>query len=161
MSGGMNYGRLGIKTLSGAIISAPVPADKLVLDPQSFIQDADIVKLTAGKVVKLDATAKGVKLCDGADADETPIGFLVNDMAGYYMQNMQDLASGQTAVLVGNGNMFVTDNVKEDSIAVGDVLYVTTDGVMTKTKGTNTTKIGISYSANSSTNKYILVQSLI
>lgn len=157
----MNYGRLGIRTLSGAILSAPLPAEKMKLDPQAFIQDADIAKFKPGKVVKLDSTDKGIKLCDGTSADETPIGFLVNDVAGYYMQNMQDYASGVTAVLAGNGNVFVTDNIKEDSVEIGDVLYVTTDGQLTKTKGTNETKIGISYTKNSSTNKFIVVQSLI
>lgn len=154
------YKRLDIKNTSGTIVSLPVDKNKMILDDMDFIQDADIKKLKPGIVLTVDTTNGCIKPATGV-ADEVLLGFLVNDAAGYANQNIDARASEMGAVLVGNGNTFVTDNVKEDNITFGAKLYAGTDGIMTTAKGTATQAVGVSLSDNSSTNKAIMVLTLI
>lgn len=154
------YKRLDIKNTSGTIISMNIDKNKMILDDMDFIQDPDIKKLKPGIVLTLDTTNGCIKPAEGT-ADEVLVGFLVNDAAGYANQNIDARASEMGAVLVGNGNVFVTDNVKEDNITFGAKLYAGADGILTTTKGTATQVVGVALSDNSSTNKAISVLTFI
>lgn len=155
----LNYERIDVKLLAGSIASLPIDSTKAVLQGNDFIQDTYIASLKPGVVVTMDE--KGFIKPAGAEADKCVLGFLVNDAAGYYNQNMNANSSHLAAVLVGGGNQFVTDNIKETDIKPGAFLYVGADGILTKTKGTLTTAVAVALTANSATSKAVLVQTLI
>lgn len=156
----MQYNRLDIKNQAGTILNYPIDAEKIILDPIAFAQDPYVISMKPGIVVTIGA--EGHLKPAGTSADEVPLGFLVNDVAGYANQNVNARASSAGAVLVGNGNLIVTDNVKEDNITTGEKLYVDdATGQLTKTKGTLTTPVAVAVSENSATNKALVIQTLI
>ena len=140
----------------GANASLPLKADALAKTAQGFREDADILKLNAGVVVTVGADG-AVK---PAEAAKPAVGFVVLSAKGNDYENCSAYASGLLAVAVGGG-IYRTNNVVENSIKAGDELYIGADGVITKTKGTNTEAIGIALSANSAADKTIRFKALI
>lgn len=130
-----------------------VPADKLALELSAFRQDADILALKGGRVVKLGAD--GVELA--ASGDEQFAGFLVNDVAGNDYENVPAYASGKAPVMLGGG-LVETDQVIEDDIASGELLYIGADGQLTNTDPGSATPFGLARSSNSATDKTLKVQ---
>lgn len=156
---GLQYPRLDVKVIAGAIASMPIDLEKTGLTGNDFIQDSYIASLKPGVVVCMDPKGyiRPVKT-----ADDVPLGILVNSADGYANQNVNAQASGLIATLVGGGNQFVTDNVKDNDITVGAKLYAGADGVLTKTSlGGNSPAVAVALSANSATNKAILAQQLV
>lgn len=153
----LQYPRLDVKLIAGAIASMPIDLTKTQLVGNAFIQDTYIQSLQPGVVVYMDAAGFIKPVTDAST--QTPLGILVNSADGYANQNVNAQSSGLIAVLVGGGNQFVTDNVTDNDIAVGAKLYAGSDGKLTKTeKGA---AVAIALSANSATNKAILAQQLI
>lgn len=155
----LTYERIDVKLIAGAIANLPIDYSKVTLEGNDFIVDTYIQSLKPGIVVYMDEA--GYIKPAGTAATEIPVGFLVNDAGGYANQNVNARATGLSAVLVGAGNQFVTDNVTETTIKAGTVLYAGTGGVLTSTKGTLETPVAVALSANSTTNKSVLVQTLI
>lgn len=155
----LKYPRLDVKVIAGALVSFPIDLNKTLLQGNDFVQDAYIQSLKPGVVVKM--APEGYIKPAGADAGDVPLGVLVNSADGYANQNVNAQATGLLTALVGSGNQFVTDNVKDNNIAVGDKLYVGTDGVLTKTAGTLTTAVAVALSANSAADKSVLCQQLV
>lgn len=150
--------RLDVKMIAGAIVSLPIDITKTALEGNEFIQDTYIQSLKPGVVVGMSSDGY---IKPAGTADIVPLGFLVNDAAGYANQNVNARANGLVAVLTGNGNQFVTDNVANTDITPGAKLYADSKGVLTTTEGTDAVAVAVSLSQNSATNKSILVQALI
>lgn len=112
--------------------------------------------LVGGKLATLDANG-AVQLANGADFVE---GFIVNDASGYEFENTPALASGIVTVLTGGG-VVVTDQVVEDTVVIGDKLYVA-NGMVTKVDPTgvdaNGTVVGYARTANSASDKSLTVR---
>lgn len=158
--------RLMVKMIAGAIVSLPIDFSKTALEGNDFIQDPYIESLKPGVVVGMSSDGY---IKPAGTQDIVPLGFLVNDAAGYANQNVNARANGLIAVLTGNGNQFVTDGVVESNVTPGAKLFANDEGLLTTTQVTygsgdtavNASPVAISLSANSATNKEILVQSLI
>lgn len=130
------------------------------LDKTGFIGDvavdsalASVTALVAGRLATLGSA--GVKLAN-ADAGDTFAGFIINDAAGYFMENKPALASGLVPLSIG-AQVVVTDQiVSTETFAIGDKLYIgsaTNKGKVTKTaptgEGANTKPIGVAGSTAS------------
>lgn len=153
----LQYERLGVRVIAGNMTSQPIDYSKTQLSANDFVADAYIQKLKAGVFVKIGSN-KYIEVA-GATADQ-PIGVIVESVDGYANQNVNALACGLATVLVGGGNIFVTDNVKDEDITAGSALYIDEDGVLTKTKVTLDKVVAIALSGNSTGNKAIVVQTL-
>lgn len=151
----LQYERLGVRVIAGNIVSQPIDYSKTALSANDFIADSYIQSLKAGVFVKLDTTNKHI--VPAKDASDVPLGVIVESVDGYANQNMNALACGMASVLVGGGNVFVTDNVEDEDITAGSPLYLNSSGILTKT-ATNKTVVATALSDNSTGNKAIVVQ---
>jgi hypothetical protein len=107
----------------GRTINLPLDVTTLSGNVQTDSTNAYIVSLVAGKVVMLGTN--GVELCDGNTM--TPIGFLVNNAAGYFFENIPALASGFVSVARGPENVVQTDQIDTTlTFNQGDLLYAGT-----------------------------------
>ena len=140
----------------GANVSLPLKADALAKTAQGFREDADILKLNAGVIVTVGADG----VVKPAEATKPAIGFVVLSAKGNDYENCAAYASGLLAVAAGGG-IYRTNNVIENNVKAGDELYIGADGVLTKTKGTNTASVGIALSSNSAADKTIRFKALI
>jgi len=92
----------------------------LDLDTSGFTGDVQqdsalpyILSLVGGKQVGVDVGGK-VQLADGLPASLVePLGFLINDAAGYFFENKPALASLKVAVCVGP-MIGITDQIDTD-----------------------------------------------
>lgn len=105
----------------------------LDLDTTDFTGDTEhdaalayIQGLDAGMFGGIDANGYA-QLADGDPAgDVTPLGFLINDAAGYFFENKPALASKMVAITFGNC-VVVTDKIDTAlTFAPKDLLYVGT-----------------------------------
>lgn len=151
----LQYERLGVRVVAGNIVSQPIDFAKTALSGNDFVADSYIQSLKAGVFVKIDTTKKYI--VPAKDADDVPLGVLVESVDGFANQNVNALACGMASVLVGGGNVFVTDNVADSDITAGTPLYLNSNGVLTKTD-TNKTVVATALSDNSTGNKAIVVQ---
>jgi hypothetical protein len=137
------------------------------LDPSELTGDinvdsksAYVTALVAGRVAAIGADGY-IKLCDGLGANgETPEGFIINDAAGYFMENTPALASGVVTVLVGGG-VASTDQVVDTDITSGDKLYVGTGaniGLLTTTAPAGATVFAVARTSNSASDKTVQVR---
>lgn len=138
----------------------------LPLNPAALTGNAEIDSqseyvrgLVGGRLAALAPT--GVVLADGlATAKKYPIGFIVNDAAGYYFENAPALASGQLTVSSGN-QVVVTDQIDTDeTFALGDLLYAGSGakaGLVTKTPAEGATVVGVAGSTASAANPELKV----
>lgn len=153
----LQYKRLGVQVISGNMVSQPIDYSKTQLSGNDFVADSYIQSLKAGVFVKIDPTKKYIVPATAAD---TPLGVLVDSVDGYANQNMNAQACGLATVLVGGGNIFITDNVADEGITAGSPLYLNANGILTKT-ATNTDTdpvVATALSDNSAGNKAIVVQ---
>lgn len=139
------------------------------LDPSQLTGDinvdsrsAYVTKFVGGRLATLGADGY-IKLADGA-TNEFAEGFIINDAAGYFMENTPALASGVVSVLVGGGVVY-TDQIVETNVVAGDKLYAGTGnnvGILTKTNphATKGAVVAIARSANSATDKTVRVRFL-
>ncbi len=131
----------------------------LDLDTAAFTGDVDVdsqlpyVKgLVAGKMAAIDSNGK-IALADGAAAAGLmPIGFVVQDAAGYFMLNKPAIASKMVAVTFSNC-VVVTDQIDTSLTFVpGQLLYCGTGakaGLVTNVPATGALPIGVAGSAAS------------
>lgn len=155
----LQYPRLDVKLIAGAIASMPIDLSKTKLIGNDFVQDTYIQSLKPGTVVYMKAEGFITPVTDATQAAQVPLGILVNSADGYANQNVNAQSTGLIAVLVGSGNQFVTDNVEQADITVGAKLYANAQGQLSKTeKGS---PVAVALSANSASNKAILAQQLI
>lgn len=150
----LQYERLGVQVVSGNMVSQPIDYSKTQLKANDFIADTYIQKLKAGVFVKIGTN----KYIEPAGTTDTPLGVLVESVDGFANQNMNALACGLATVLIGGGNIFITDNVADEDITAGAALYLDANGVLTKTGTTN--QVAVALSGNSTGNKAIVVQTL-
>lgn len=108
----------------GRTVNMPLDVSGLTGDAQVDSSSLYIQTLVGGRFVAL--TAQGVALADSASATPMqPLGFLVNDAAGYFFENKPALASGLVSVTRGPENVCITDQIDTTlTYAVGDLLYV-------------------------------------
>lgn len=122
---------------------------------------ASVTALVSGRIATLTAT--GVALADASDGD-IAAGFIINDAAGYFMENKPALASGLIPLSVGN-QVVVTDQiVTSETFAIGDLLYIGSDanaGLVTKTvpvgNDANKNPIGVAGSTASASSPALTV----
>jgi len=93
------------------------PAE-LTGDWKTDVASAYVLKFVAGRVAKV-GTDGYIALALNTDIVEGPI---VNDASGYTMENTPALASGKVTILAG-GCLVETDQVVDNNLAPGDVLY--------------------------------------
>lgn len=112
-----------------------------------------VTKMKAGRVaaIKSDGTAT---LADGAIANNLdPIGFIINDAAGYFFENVPAIASGKIAVTFGPCVIITDQILTSETFQPGDKLYCGSSGnvgLITKTQPTNARLLGIALSSASS-----------
>lgn len=120
-----------------------------------------IVGLVAGRVVGVNPATGAVALADGAAAGTIyPLGFLINDAAGYFYENKPALASGKVGITHGDC-VVITDQIDTtETFAPGDKVYVGTGGevgLITKTAPTGASIFGIALSAASSASPELMI----
>jgi len=114
-------------------LNAPLDTTGFTGDLQHDSQLASVQALVGGRVATVGAT--GAKLAD-ADAGDQPIGFIINDVAGYFMENVPALASGRVPLTHGPVVVVTDQIVTTDTFAVGDKVYLGgtgNKGLLTKT----------------------------
>lgn len=131
----------------------------LDLDTSAFTGDVDVdsqlayVKgLVAGKMAAIDSNGK-IQLADGAAAAGlVPLGFIVQDAAGYFMLNKPAIASKQVAITFSNC-VVITDQIDTSlTFTPGEALYCGTGakaGLITNVPATGAVAIGVAGSAAS------------
>lgn len=132
----------------------------LNLDTSSFTGDVEadaalayIQELDAGRIAGIDSSGFA-QLADGAIANDLePMGFIINDAAGYFFENKPAIASKKIAITFGNC-VIITDQIDPAlTFDEGDPLYCGTTGklgLITNVKPTNARMIGIAMSPASS-----------
>lgn len=114
---------------------------------------SSVTSLVSGALATL--SSEGVGLADGGAGDAFA-GFVINDAAGYFMENKPALASGLLPLSIGP-QVVVTDQiVTSETFSIGDKLYLgsgSNKGKVTKSAPTgataNTQSIGIAGSTAS------------
>lgn len=137
----------------GIQYSAPLDTTGFTGDTSVDSALASVTKLVSGRLATLGAN--GADLANAAEGDVFA-GFIINDAAGYFMENKPALASGLVPLSVGP-QVVVTDQiVSSETFAIGDVLYIgsaANAGKVTKTlptgAGVNAKSIGIAGSTAS------------
>jgi len=109
------------------------------------LQLAYVTDMIAGRLVGLDDTGL-MQLADGLTANKPhAIGFLINDVGGYFFENKPAMASLKASVTFGNC-VVITDQIDVDIVA-GDLLYAATGvgnvGLVTNAPGAGSDVIGI------------------
>lgn len=108
----------------GRTVNMPLNTSGLTGDAVVDSTSGYIMGLVAGRFVAL--TAQGVALAD-SNTPMRPLGFLLNDTAGYFYENKPALASGLVSVTRGAENVCITDQIDTTlTFNVGDLLYVGT-----------------------------------
>lgn len=143
-------------------------AVNLDLDTTNFTGDTEhdaalsyVTRLVAGKIVALDSNGK-VQIADGDPANELlPVGFLMQDAAGYFMQNKPAIAGKKVAATFGVYGL-LTDQIDTAlTFAPGQLLYCGTGakaGLVTNVKPAATAlSIGVAGSAASAASPTLLV----
>jgi hypothetical protein len=150
----------------GRTLNLPIDTTSLTGNVQTDSTSSYILSMVGGKVLALGPN--GLELADNASGTAAltrPIGFLVNDMAGYFFENKPALASGLAAVAVGTENTIQTDQINTSlTFALGDELYVDTGanaGLITNVKPTNGIAIGRALSTASASSPLLTVQVLL
>jgi len=129
-------------------------------DIEVDLKSAYVQSLVAGKLYTVDTNGK-VQIADG-DPDEAkePIGFLVKDAFGSFMQNLPALAGEKLAGTFGNC-VIETDQIDTtETFKPGDKLYCGTGakaGLVTKTPATGALLIGRAMSSASSAQPKLIV----
>jgi hypothetical protein len=77
-----------------------------------------------------------------ADGTNQPIGLFVNNAFGNPFDNSPAVASGKIAIAQKLASVEV-DIYEDEEFAIGDKLYASANGYLTKTAGSNATVIGI------------------
>ena len=129
------------------------------IDPTDLTGDIDtdrhlayIESLLGGKIVAINDDGFIVP----ADGDPTnglaPLGFLVDNAAGNYLENAPALASQKVAIMVG-AQVVITDQINTDlTFKAGEKLYCGTDskiGLVTNVPASGARQIGIAGSSAS------------
>jgi hypothetical protein len=122
-------------------------------DVEHDSQLAEVTVLVAGVLAAVEAVNGYVVLADGALASALhPIGFVINDAAGYFYMNKPAIASKKVPVLCGNA-VLITDKIDTAlTFAPGELLYAGTGakiGLVTNVQPLNGFVIGIALSAAS------------
>lgn len=76
-----------------------------------------------------------------ADGKKKAIGLFVNDAAGHPFDNAPAVASNKIAIAQAMASVEV-DIYEDEEFAIGDKLYASANGYLTKTKGEDDTVIG-------------------
>lgn len=137
----------------GIQYNAPLDKTGFTGDVATDAQLASVTSLVAGRLATLGAN--GVALADAAEG-HVFAGFIINDAAGYFMENKPALASGLVPLSIGI-QVVVTDQiVSTETFAIGDKLYIGSGanaGKVTKTPptgaGANVKPIGVAGSTAS------------
>ena len=137
----------------GIHISLDIDTTNFTGDVEADSNLAYIQGLKAGRVAALDALGK-VCLADGVLANAlAPIGFIVNDAAGYFMLNKPAIASKECAVTF-SPCVVITDQIDTtQNFVPGQKLYAGTAaklGLVTNQPGAGAVAIGIAKSSASS-----------
>jgi hypothetical protein len=132
----------------------------LDLDTSSFTGDIEtdaalayIQGLDAGRIIGINVSGYAA-LADGAIANSIhPVGFLINDAAGYFFENKPAIASKKVASTWGNC-VIITDQI-DTALTFTPSQYVyagtsTKVGLVTNVPPTNARPIGITMSSASS-----------
>jgi len=142
----------------------------LDIDQDGFTGDVEVdaalayvVSLKAGRIAGLDSDGY-VQLADGsadsASVQQIPMGFIINDAAGYFYENKPALASKKVPVIMGNC-LIVTDQIDTTlTFTPNDVLYVgtgATAGLVTNVPSTSGYVIGVAGSSASSAAPELLI----
>lgn len=117
------------------------------------VQLTVVQKMKAGRIAAL--TSGGLAtLADGVVANGLePIGFIINDAAGYFFENVPAVASGKIAVTFGPCVVISDQILTSETFAPGDKLYAGTSGnvgLITKTQNGSARLLGIALSSASS-----------
>lgn len=132
----------------------------LDLDTTDFTGDVEadaalayIQALDAGMIAAIDSDGYA-QLADGAIANSLePMGFIINDAAGYFFENKPAIASKKIAVTLGNC-VIITDKIDTAlTFDEGEPVYCGTTGklgLVTNVKPTNARMLGIAMSSASS-----------
>jgi hypothetical protein len=132
----------------------------LDLDTTSFTGDVEhdaalayIQGLDAGRIAGINASGYAA-LADGAIANSIfPIGFIINDAAGYFFENKPAIASKKISVTFG-GCVIITDQIDTAlTFLPSQYIYAGTStkvGLITNVQPTNARPIGITLSGASS-----------
>lgn len=135
-------------------LTGDIEADKALAYTQS---------MKAGRIAGIDSNGKA-QLADGsadsASIQMIPIGFIINDAAGYFFENVPALASKIIPVIMGNC-VIVTDQIDTTlTFTPNDVLYVGTGakiGLVTNVASTSGYIIGVAGSSASSAAPELLI----
>jgi hypothetical protein len=98
-----------------------------------------VTKMVAGRLVAIGPT--GATLADGQSTGTglEPVGWIINDAAGYFFENKPAFASGKIGVVMGPA-MLVSDQIDTTkTFNLGDRLYAGTGaalGLLTNAPGT-------------------------
>lgn len=130
----------------GNQISLDIDPALMDLDVNAFQKNATVLSFVGGKVVGYDISTGVVGLADGAAAgDCDAVGFLINDLSGYFYENKPGLASGKVGVTFGNC-VVITDQIAPGkTFQKGQKLYVGTGaeaGLITNVAPTGAREIG-------------------
>lgn len=131
--------------LKGLQPSLPLDVSTLSGDLATDLQNAYVISLKAGALIKLGAN--GVAIATGA-AGEVAIGFCINDAVPAVGDNPATLASQKVAACTGDC-VVSTDYAVDAVIAAGAKLYAGAAGQLTSTESTSTQIVGIAITARS------------
>lgn len=99
---------------------------------------------------------------DIADGSKTPIGFYINDAAGSPFENTPAVASGKNPFMTSQGSyevdIYETRNEADNAdltYAVGDKLFTSKNGLITKDNATNTDVIAVVAKVPTATDPYL------
>jgi len=110
----------------GIQISVPMDQTGFTGVIQTDVQLAVVQKMVGGRVAALNSSGVAT-LADGLGTSGLEaLGFIINDAAGYFFENVPAVASGMIALVMGPAYL-VSDQIDPSlTYAVGDRLYVGT-----------------------------------
>lgn len=130
-----------------------------LLTGDAFVDAAkpQIQALKAGVIITVDSNGY-VTVCDGAT--QVALGVVINDAAGYPLENKPAIASGKVPALSG-GSVCITDMIVDADVVAGNKLYCGTGenkGMLTKTAPVEgASHVAVARTSNSADNKSLLV----
>lgn len=108
------------------------------------------------------ATMSGNYEVDITDGTTEPVGFFVNDAAGSPFENTPAVASGKSPFMTSQGSyevdIYETRNEADSAdltYAVGELLYSSKNGLITKDSSTSTRIVGIVAKAPTATDPFL------
>lgn len=112
----------------GIHISLPLDTSAFTGDVETDSKLAYVTGLEAGKMAAVDSNGK-IQLADGIPANALlPLGFIINDAAGYFFMNKPALA-GKEVAITHSPCMISTDKVKTgETFTIGQKVYCGTGG---------------------------------